>query len=133
MVLVYAEGRFVKARAGAAITAGQLVELTGDETVVPTSGASAKVLGVALKDAAQDELVTVITEGVVEVIAAGAISAGDKVQSAAGGKVAAFTATKQYTDSAGNTVDVEDAKMIVGKAITSAAADGDKVKIKLEV
>ncbi|AIY89905.1 DUF2190 family protein [Geoglobus acetivorans] len=133
MVLVYVEGRSIKATAGAAITAGQLVELTGDETVAPTSGASSKVLGVAMKDAAAGEQVTVITEGVVEVTAAGAISAGDLVQSAANGQVEVFSATKTYTDSGGNTVSVDDVTMVVGRAITSAAAAGDKVKIKLEV
>lgn len=122
MVLVYAEGRFVKATAGAAITAGQLVELTGDETVAPASAGSTKVLGVAMMDAAANELVTVITEGVVEVTASGAISAGSKVAADAGGKIKAWSAA-----AAG------DSAKIVGLAITSAAADGDKVKIKLEV
>ena len=122
MSLVYAEGRFVKATAGAAITAGQLVELTGDETVAPASAGSTKVLGVAMKDAAAGELVTVITEGVVEVTAAGAVSAGSKVQAAANGQVSAWSAT-----AAG------DSAKLVGVALTSAAAAGDKIKIKLEV
>ncbi|WP_456478131.1 DUF2190 family protein [Geoglobus ahangari] len=122
MVLEYVEGRFIKATAGAAITAGQLVELTGDETVSPASAGSTKVLGVAMKDAAAGELVTVITEGVVRVTAAGAITAGTKVQAAAGGQVDAWSAA-----AAG------DSAKIVGLAITSAAAAGDKVKIKLEV
>ena len=121
MVLVYAEGRFVKAKAGVDITAGQLVELTGDETVAPASSDSTKVLGVALMDAAANELVTVITEGVVEVTASGAISAGAKIAAATGGKVKTWTAS-----AAG------DSAKIVGIALTSAAADGDKIKIKLK-
>lgn len=118
MVLVYAEGRFVKATAGAAITAGQLVELTGDETVAPASADSTTVLGVAMKDAAANELVTVITSGVVEVTASGAISAGAKVAADAGGKVKAWSAS-----AAG------DSAKIVGVALTSAAADGDTIKV----
>ncbi len=120
MVLVYAEGRFIKAKAGAAITAGQLVELTDDETVAPATENSTKVIGVAMMDAAVNELVTVVTEGVVEVTASGAISAGGKVAADAGGKVKAWSAA-----AAG------DSAKIVGVALTSAANDGDKVKILL--
>lgn len=118
MVLVYAEGRFVKATAGAAVTAGQLVELTDNETVAPASADSTKVVGVAMKDAAANELVTVVTEGVVELTASGAIAAGDRVAADAGGKVKAWSAA-----AAG------DSAKIVGVALTSASADGDKVKV----
>ncbi|ADB58550.1 capsid cement protein [Archaeoglobus profundus] len=131
MVEVYPEGKYLPLTAGADITAGQVVELTGDKTVAPTGGASSKVIGVALINANAGENVTIVTEGVVEVVAAGAIAAGDKVQSAAGGKVAKFSATKTYTDSAGNTVDVDDATKIIGIALTSASADGDKILVKL--
>ncbi len=119
MVLKYPEGKQIPLKAGADITKGQVVELTGDETVAPTGGASSKVIGVALIDAKAGENVTVITEGVVEVIAAGIIAAGDKVQSAAGGKVAKVTLG---TDPDYN---------IIGIALTSASADGDKILVKL--
>ncbi len=122
MVLAYVEGRMIVMTAGAAVSEGQLVELTGDETVGPASAGSTKVIGVALKDAAQNEKVTVVTEGVVEVTAAGAINAGDKVQAAANGQVSAWSAS-----AAG------DSAKIIGLAITSAAAAGDTIKIKLEV
>lgn len=133
MVLEYIEGRMIPVTASAAITAGQIVELTGDNQVAPTGAVSDKVAGVALMDAAVNDAVTVVTEGVVDVIAAGAIAAGGLVQAAAAGKVAAFTATKQYTDSGSNTVDVDDDTMIVGKALTASALDGDTVTIKLKV
>lgn len=119
MVEAYIEGRKIPFTAGAAITAGQVVELTADETVAPTAGASSKVIGVALMDAAANEKVTVVTEGVVEVVASGAINAGDKVKSAANGQVAAVTL--------GTDPDYQ----IIGVALTSAAAAGDKIKIKL--
>ncbi len=133
MVLEYIEGRMIPATASAAVTAGQIVELTGDNQVAPTGAVSDKVAGVALMDAAVNDAVTVVTGGVVEVTAAGAIAAGGLVQAAAAGKVAAFTATKQYTDSNTDTVDVDDDTMIVGKAYTASALDGDAVTIKLKV
>lgn len=121
MVLKYAEGHVINLTAGAAITAGQVVELTGDETVQAAGANSTKVIGVALKDAAANEKVAVITEGVVEVTASGSISAGAKLASAAGGKVAAWSAS-----AAG------DSAKIIGVAL-EAATDGNAVKIKLEV
>ena len=121
MVEVYPEGRHLPFTAGADITAGQVVELSGDGTVVPAGDGSTKVVGVALTNAKAGEMVTVVTEGVVEVIAAGAINAGDKVQSAAGGKVAKWTAS-----AAG------DSAKIIGTALTSALADGDKVKVLMK-
>jgi|Deesub1362A_J573_1020465.scaffolds.fasta_scaffold01139_11 predicted RecA/RadA family phage recombinase len=121
MVLEYAEGRFIRMTAGADITAGQLVEITGDEEVSPATAGSTSVIGVALTDASQNELVTVVTEGVVSVTASGAVSAGDKVQAAADGKVSAWSAS-----AAG------DSAKIVGVALEDAA-DGNTVKIKLEV
>ncbi len=121
MVEVYLDGKYLPFTAGADITAGQVVELSGDGTVVPAGDGSTKVIGVALIDAKAGEKVTVVTEGVVEVVASGAISAGDKVQSATGGKVAKWTAS-----SAG------DSAKIIGTALTSASADGDKVKVLMK-
>jgi len=133
MVLKYPEGKQIPLKAGADITAGQVVELTGDETVGPTEGASSKVIGVALVDAKAGEKVTVVTEGVVEVIAAGAISAGTKVVSAIGGKVAAYTPYDVPATFADTDVEkaVAEATKIIGIALTSASADGDKILVKL--
>ncbi|NDK91043.1 DUF2190 family protein [Gordonia desulfuricans] len=74
--------------ASAAVTAGQVVEITGARTVAPTSAASAKVYGVALFDAANGAKVTVSSGGVYELAASGAIAAGALVVSAASGAVA---------------------------------------------
>ena len=120
MVEVYPDGKYLPFTAGADITAGQIVELSGDRTVVPAGDGSTKVIGVALINAKSGEKVTVVTEGVVDVIAAGAVSAGDRVQSAAEGKVAKWTAS-----AAG------DSAKIIGTALTSASADGDKISVKL--
>ncbi len=135
MVLEYIEGKAIPMKAAQAITAGQVVELTGDEQVAPTAGASAKVLGVALMDAQAGEKVTVITEGVVEVTAAGAIAAGDKVVAAANGQVAKYTPYDVPTTFADTDVEaaVAEAQKVIGIALTSATASGDKIKIKLQL
>lgn len=101
-------------KAGADLKKGQVVEITGDCVVSPTSAASAKVLGVAMFDAKKDEEISVETEGLFKMVAGGTITAGDKVASAADGKVA--TATE-------NTI---------GIAITSATAD-EYVYVKFSI
>lgn len=70
---------------------GQVVVISGDMTVAPSTAASAKVLGVAMFDAKKDEPVSVETEGLFSMKASGAITAGDKVASAADGAVAKAT------------------------------------------
>ena len=50
-------------KAGADILKGQVVEVTGDAKVSPTTAASAKVLGVAMFDAKAGDPVAVECEG----------------------------------------------------------------------
>lgn len=92
-------------KAGADVKKGQVVEITGDAVVSPTSGASAKVLGVAMFDAKANEEMAVEAEGLFKLVAGGTITAGAKVASAADGKVATGT------------------ENAIGIAITSATAD----------
>lgn len=101
-------------KAGADLKKGQVVEITGDCVVSPTSAASAKVLGVAMFDAKKDEEVSVETEGLFKMVAGGTITAGDKVASATGGKVATST------------------ENTIGIAITSATAD-EYVYVKFSI
>ena len=77
-----------KLTASADVVKGQVVEVSGDMTVAPTSAASAKVLGVAMFDAKSGENVVVETEGLFKLIASASITAGDIIESAADGKVA---------------------------------------------
>ena len=70
---------------------GQVVVISGDMTVAPSTAASAKVLGVAMFDAKSGEPVSVETEGLFSMKASGAITAGDKVASAVDGAVAKAT------------------------------------------
>ena len=77
-----------KLTASADVVKGQVVEVSGDMTVAPTSAASAKVLGVAMFDAKSGENVVVETEGLFKLVASASITAGDIIESAADGKVA---------------------------------------------
>lgn len=60
-----------------AVLGGQLVKLSGNRLVIPTVAVTDRPVGVALHDAGIGETVTVATEGVWPLKAAGAIAAGD--------------------------------------------------------
>lgn len=94
--------------AGADLTKGQVVEITGEFEVKATTAASDKVIGVAMFDAKKDEPVAVETEGLFKLVAGGSIAAGDILESAKDGKVA----------KAGSTV-----KKAIGVALNSAATN----------
>jgi hypothetical protein len=81
-------------QASATVTGGRLVESTGASTVGPAGAASTKVLGVAAFDAASGAKVDVWPlPGVVhEVVASGAISAGDGLIAGAAGVVSTIGA-----------------------------------------
>ncbi len=83
------------ATTSAAVTGRQVLEVSGNGTVAPTTGASTKVVGVAAFDAASGAKVTVkpITrDSVHRLTASGAITWGDSVTSAAAGAVATVVA-----------------------------------------
>lgn len=97
--------------ASAAVTGGQLVEVTGDNTVGPAGAASIKTVGQALHDAAIAAGVTVYGRGPIrEAVVAGAgVVAGVRLKAAAAGKVALY-------------VDGTDAvTQVVGIALAAAA------------
>lgn len=107
--------------ADAAITGGQLVEITGDMEVGPAGAASLKVVGVAFHDASNTGEVTRVSVahcGVWALEADGAIAAGDIVIAGAAGTVVA-----DNTPAAGAQV---------GLAL-AAIDDGDKGLIMLQV
>lgn len=109
-------GHAVTRKASAAITGGQLVAVTGDGTVGPTSAATAAFFGVAGHDAANGDDVTIHKGGVQRLVASGAIDDGDIVVAAAAGKVA-----NNDTPGAGQQV---------GIALTTAA-DGETVEVDM--
>lgn len=108
---IYKPGQAITLKASAAITGGQLVEVTGSGTVGPAGAASTKVAGVAAFDAAVNDEVTIYSGGVQHAVASGAVAAGDVVQAAAAGKVATGTTAP------------------LGIALT-AAADGADVRVQ---
>lgn len=85
-----ADGKLIETKivAGAAIKKGQVVEITADMTVSPTTAASDKVLGVAMFDVEKGDPVTVETEGLFKLTAGASITAGSHIESAADGAVA---------------------------------------------
>lgn len=113
---VFKPGQAITLKASAAITGGQLVEITGSGTVGPAGAASVKWVGVAANDAAINDNVTIFSGGVQTLNAPGAITAGDLVVAAASGAAAAAGASP-------------DATTIVGVAITTAT--GNKVRVAL--
>lgn len=100
--------KIIKASAG--VKKGQVVAISGDMTIAPTTAASNKVLGVAMFDAAEGEPVSVECEGLFKLTASAAITAGALVESAAGGSVATV----------GTTV-----VKVIGIALNTAAKDGE--------
>ena len=108
---------FTRTTSGA-VTAGQALIVSGDATVDASSAASVAFVGIAAFAAASGAEVTVISEGIHELAASGAITAGELVTTAAAGAVAA-----QATPSAANDVQV------IGVALTTAASS--KVTVKL--
>jgi predicted RecA/RadA family phage recombinase len=103
---LYLPGHEITLTAAATITAGQVLEVAGSGTVQPAGAASIKVVGVAMGDAATGQDLTVFARGITHMsTAAGAITAGARVDAGAAGTVASAAA--------GNTN--------IGVALTTAA------------
>lgn len=109
----------VPVTASAAITGGQVVVISGDNTVAPSSAASASVLGVAAADTPSGAQLVVYAEGVHVLTASGAITAGDPVIAAAAGAVATIASDTTYSH-------------VIGKALTSAT-NGNPVNVRLSI
>jgi hypothetical protein len=113
---VYAPGESITSQASAAITAGQLVMVSGSGTVAKTSGATTAWVGVAAFDASSGDKVTLRCGGVQSIVNNGGVTAGDQVISAANGKVATLAAAS------GNTAaDINAARQVVGIALETVA------------
>jgi len=80
----HAPGEHFTVTVGAvAVLGGQVVKLSGNRTVVPTTGVADVPAGIALYDGAIGEKVTIVTEGVWPVKAGAAVAAGDLLGPAA--------------------------------------------------
>lgn len=95
--------------AGADIKKGQVLYVSADMTVSPTTGATPSAIGVAMLDAKAGKPVAVECEGLMKLTAGGSITAGAKVTAGAGGKVVAGT------------------ENTIGVALCDATADGDVI------
>ncbi|KWX66805.1 capsid cement protein [Mycobacterium sp. NAZ190054] len=86
---IFKPGVEVTLTASAAITAGQALVVSGQQTVAPSAGASAAFAGIAATDAASGEKVVVIGPAVHELTSTGTVGEGDLLVTAASGAVAA--------------------------------------------
>jgi hypothetical protein len=116
---------------GAAITAGRLVEMSGDRTVQHAGAASLKVAGVALQDydgtAATGNKLSVAPSGVYKLTASGAIAAGDQVIAGAHGQVSALAAAAAAT-----LTDINNARAVIGVAL-AAISNGQTGPVLLKI
>ncbi|MDQ5821229.1 MAG: DUF2190 family protein [Actinomycetota bacterium] len=109
IVEYFPEGARLTYTCSAAVTAGQLVEATGDRRIGPAGANSLKCQGVALRtgSAAEDQI-TVANDGVWPLTASGAIAEGDYVKAGAAGTVVAIAIDG-------------DPRLIIGRAIQDIA------------
>lgn len=82
---IFGRSMFVDAE----VTAGQLVKITGDESVSPATAGTDVVVGVAMFDGVAGDKITVelFCKGVVELVAGGTVTAGAEVAATTGGTV----------------------------------------------
>jgi len=124
-VPVFKPGQAITLTASATITAGQVVAVSGVNTVAAAGAGALNWVGVAAFDAVNTDKVTVYSGGVQSCTASGAITAGDMVGCGAAGTVITVAA-------AGGTYAAADSvatRGLVGIALNSAA-DTAKVRIQ---
>lgn len=98
------------------VSAGDVLVVSGDNTVAGSAGASAAFAGIAAFDAKSGEKVTVHSGGVHLLNSTGAIAAGGVVTTAAAAKVTDLGAGTTYSQ-------------VIGVALSAAASN--KVKVRL--
>jgi hypothetical protein len=116
--------------AGAAITAGRLVEISGNRTVIMAGAISNKVVGVALEGsdgvgAPTADKIAVASGGIFLLTATGAVAAGDKVVAGANGTVSTVAVAAATVQGA------TDTRAIVGIAL-EAIANGQAGRVLLQ-
>lgn len=116
--------------AGEEPSVGDVVILKSDGKVKKSDASlSEAALGVVLSKNTTEKICAVILHGIVEVVASAAISRGNLIGSSLAGKVEKVPDVPATFDNA----DINKLKGVLGKALTSAAADGDKIIVALEV
>ncbi|GGN39537.1 hypothetical protein FHR83_006698 [Actinoplanes campanulatus] len=110
-------GDVITVTTSAAVTGGKCLVVSGNGTVAMSSASSVKWVGVAACDIASGAVGPMHGRGQVHTsTAAGAITAGDQLVTAASGNVAALAAAS--TDTA---TDINSARSVIGIALTTAA------------
>jgi hypothetical protein len=112
---VYKPGDTFSRTLSADVAAGQVVYVTGVNTVGPTAGVQVSAFGVAAFSALSGQDVTVICGGVHILGAPAAVAAGDLVTSSTGGGVATYSGTT--------------ASQIIGVALDTAVSNLVTVKL----
>lgn len=115
---IHQPGQAFSRTTSADVTAGQLLYVSGSDTVAKTAGATSAWLGVAAFSAASGSDVTVLTGGVHQLAASGSITAGDLVIAAASGAVQTIGSVTATT-----------ASQVVGVALSDAASSLVVVKL----
>lgn len=116
--------------AGEALTMGQVVEITADQTVKkPTTNPSLKHCGICMTTAAINKSVSVLWRGRARATAYGAITAGDTVVSAPGGLIAtqALATAADCTTSAGTATSINQNRAAFGHCEIGAASGGSAI------
>jgi hypothetical protein len=111
-------GQSITLQASGTITGGRLVAVSGSGTVAQAGADSALVVGVAAFNVVSGDKLTIHCGGVQKLTASGAITAGAGVVSDANGKVKSAT-----------TATAAAAGTLLGRALTTVAADGDIVDV----
>lgn len=117
-VPVFAPGQDISLTTSAAVTGGQLLVISGNDTVAASSAASAAWVGVAAFDAASGAKVTVHSGGVHELLLAADAAAGVNVVAGAAGAVTPYVGGTHTVD------------QIVGLVVRGALAAA-KARVKL--
>ncbi len=113
--------------AASAISVGQALELVPGSNwnvQVPTTNPSAHFIGFALGNAAIGASVSVVCRGVCRAIAGGSIAVGDQLVTTSSGQVITESPAPTETSYASVATDINNARSIIGVAITSASSGG---------
>lgn len=114
---LFMPGDVITVTTSANVTGGRALMVSGNGTVAHATAGSAKVIGIAATDIASGQLGPMHGRGQVHTsTAAGAITAGDQIVSAANGTVAALAAA-----SGAVAADINNARAVLGVAMTTAA------------
>lgn len=122
---------------GATVNAGQVVYISNPgfiPAVMPTTGLSKSVIGVALTGGSAGKTITVICRGLVRVTASGSISTGQRIGSDVNGEVQGLAAMTAPTGGASQYYDAPTASSLqtqldkteqwIGRAITASSTAG---------